>query len=424
MLSLGAARNPAVSATRRLPEVVADPDPTLDAFRPLEKALAGGKVKFDNPWAPGSTDKSPAQMWDLMRHPQPPYPTPAQVAADLPFAEVDHAAIHSHRAGDAMRVTWIGHATLLVQMGGVNFITDPIFAERCSAVQWAGPKRYTPPAMRVSELPPLDFVLLSHNHYDHLCYETVQEIGNAPLWIVPKGVKRWMRGAGIDHCVEMSWWDHVLPLSDDFKVVCLPSQHWSSRTPWDRNTSLWCSYAAISNGGSGSSNSAQQQQQQQEERFYFGADTALIPRAPVHEAIGARYGPFDVAALPIGAYAPRAFMAAQHWLWARAVDGRRERGGGHCAPDEALQIAADVRARRSVAIHWGTFHLAWEGYADAPRELVAAAAAARSGGGGSGGGGAFEVLRHGESVVRGQPRRYACKWSEAAAASAPGLAQA
>ncbi|CAN0150892.1 unnamed protein product [Ascophyllum nodosum] len=269
-----------------------------------------------------------------------------------------------------MRVTWIGHSTLLIQMDGLNILTDPVFSQRASANQMIGPKRYSPPAMQISQLPRIDLVLISHNHFDHLDSGSVSAIGDGPLWLVPMGVKhRLMAKLGVNRCVELSWWEEVEVEGSRgaVRVSSTPAQHWSQRGLFDRKASLWCGYAILG----------------QRERFFFAGDTAY---APIFPQIGERYGPFDLAAIPIAAHKPIWFMK-----------------DNHCSPDEAVVIHEELGAKRSLAVHWGTFPLAEDLHADAPRELVESSRARglKSS--------EFCVIRHGESLVNdGSARRYKC----------------
>ncbi len=236
------------------------------------------------------------------------------VPPDLPF-------IQGNRQQFA--VTYVGHATLLVQIGGVNLLTDPHFSERAFPVQFAGPKRWQPPGVAMADLPHIDVVLISHNHYDHLDTASVlalnRQPGGPPLFLVPLGIDRWMKALGVENFRAMDWWQqHAL---DAVTITFVPAQHWSRRTLSDRNQTLWGGFVG----------------QHKDRSFYFAGDTGY---GPDFAAIGERFGGFDLALVPIGAYEPRWFMAAQH-----------------VNPEEAIRIHRDIRARRTVGIHWGTFLL-------------------------------------------------------------------
>ena len=312
-------------------------------------------------------------------------------------------------ANDRIKLTWLGHSTSLVQMGGFAILTDPMFSNRASALQFVGPARYTKPALRVEELPPVDAVLISHDHYDHLDYNSVLDLVESKKvkhWVVPLGLKTWL----IDHTdldsdciVELEWWQSAKfvkgegcegdirlaaterrfdpssrDMTDEEKksdelrqmiITCAPSQHWSSRTPFDRNRRLWCSFAVRTEevGPWGTPNPL---------NFFFAGDTGLPPKFPLHQQIGDRLGPFDLSAIPIGAYAPSFFMRDSH------VD-----------PREAFAIHKAIRSRKSVGIHWGTFALADERY-DEPPKLLKKAVREH----GVAGGGDFTTIRIGGST--------------------------
>lgn len=255
-------------------------------------------------------------------------------------------------------VTWIGHATALIQIGGVNVLTDPIFSERASPVQWMGPKRWQPPGVLLRELPHIDIVVISHNHYDHLDADSVKALnaqpGGPPLFVVPLGVERWFAGEGITNTKALDWWDAVE--SHGARVYLVPAQHWSGRSYTDRMQTLWGGYV-IEAGG---------------KRAFFAGDTGY---SPLHfKEIGERLGPIDLALIPIGGYEPRWFMGKQH-----------------VNPEEAVRIALDLKARWSLGIHWGTFQLTDEPLDQAVADLVAArhklGVTERQ----------FFVLRHGET---------------------------
>jgi N-acyl-phosphatidylethanolamine-hydrolysing phospholipase D len=301
-----------------------------------------------------ATDKSQAEFlrWQLARMrdglPKPPEkPTPV-VAADMKFVSANQGAEQEPA------ITWIGHATMLVQMGGLNILTDPIFSQRASPVQFAGPKRYQPPGIALKDLPRIDVVLLSHNHYDHLDTASVkalnQQSGGAPLFIVPLGVKKWFAAEGITNVQQMDWWDKqtVKTATGQVDVHFTPVQHWSARSLGDRRATLWGGYAlfapdfhAYFSGDSGYSKDF--------------SDTRERFASLQTEQLG---GGFDMALIAVGAYEPRWFMKEQH-----------------VNPEEAVQIHLDLRAKRSVGIHWGTFDLTDESLDQPPKDLAAARAA-------------------------------------------------
>ncbi|CAL8322844.1 unnamed protein product [Lota lota] len=230
-----------------------------------------------------------------------------------------------------LRVTWLGHATTLVELDGLNVLTDPIFSQRASPVQFVGPKRYRGPPCTVEQLPQIDAVVISHNHYDHLDVGTVNSLnarfGVDLRWFVPLGLADWLVKAGCENVIELDWWEeNCVPGHDDITFVCTPAQHWSKRTVLDQNMALWGSWSILG----------------PHHRFFFAGDTGYCSS---FAEIGRRFGPFDLAAIPIGAYLPRDVMLGQH------VD-----------PEEAVEIHVDVQAKHSVAIHWGTFALAYEPY--------------------------------------------------------------
>lgn len=228
-------------------------------------------------------------------------------------------------------VTWIGHSTVLLQINGLNILTDPHFGERAAPVAFAGPRRQVPLPATLAELPRIDLVLLSHNHYDHLDRGTVLALnaqeGGPPLFLVPLGVDRWMRDQGITQVQAMDWWDRrSLPAANGaLSVHFVPVQHWSSRTPWDRNATLWGGFVveAMVDG--------------RPHRTLFVGDSGYSADFKV---LGDRYGGFDLSLIPVGCYEPRWFMRDMH-----------------VNEDEAVRIHLDTRSRLSIGIHWGTFRL-------------------------------------------------------------------
>jgi len=274
--------------------------------------------------------------------PKPPQQETPRIAPDLVFLRANAAA------GAAMvpSLTWVGHASTLIQAGGANILTDPMFSERALPVGFAGPKRHLPPGLALAELPHIDAVVVSHNHYDHLDAASVKALaaqsGGPPLFIVPLGLKAWLAGAGIANAVELDWWQGARVGA--VEIVLTPVQHWSGRSLTDRMETLWGGYAIFA----------------PDFQVFFAGDTAYSKDfADIHARFATRHGSgrgFDLALIPIGAYEPRWFMSAQH------VD-----------PAEAVQIHRDLRAERSIGIHWGTFQLADESLDEPPHELARAA---------------------------------------------------
>jgi N-acyl-phosphatidylethanolamine-hydrolysing phospholipase D len=232
-------------------------------------------------------------------------------------------------------LTWIGHSTFLVRMDGVTFLTDPMFSERASPFSFAGPRRLVPPGVPLDALPAVDFVVLSHDHYDHADLESVKELAERGVtFVVPMGLGEWVRRAG-GNAVELDWWQAVE--LHGVRIQSVPAQHFSGRSLMDGGRRLWAGWVV-----SGPTR-----------RFYHAGDSGY---SPDFGTIGERLGPIDLATVPIGAYLPAAMM---HFV--------------HTTPEEALRIGLDVRARRMVAMHFGTFDLADEPLSEPPRRFLAEA---------------------------------------------------
>jgi N-acyl-phosphatidylethanolamine-hydrolysing phospholipase D len=251
----------------------------------------------------------------------------------LPTATPDVRMLRENRT--EATVTWVGHSTLLVQLDGVNLLTDPVWSHRLGPLSGTvGVTRFTPPGIPFDDLPPIDVVVISHDHYDHLDEPTVRRLARTfhPLFVVPLGIKAWLADRGITNVVELDWSESVKVKG--VEIVCAPAQHGSGRSLIDGGRRLWASWAVIGS-----------------QRFYFGGDSGY---ASHFELIGRLLGPFDLAALPIGSYTPRAI--------ARTV---------HMSPEEALLAARDLRAQYFIGIHWGTYKLAREPYGEPPRRIAA-----------------------------------------------------
>lgn len=239
-------------------------------------------------------------------------------------------------ASSGLAVTYINHATILVQIDGVRILTDPIFSERASPVGFAGPRRHRPPGVRFEDLPKIDVVAVSHNHYDHLDIPSLRRLAerDRPLILSGLGNKRLFDLERLPNTRDMDWEDSLI--HKDVIIRYVRCQHWSARGVADRRKTLWGSF--IFEGAAGSA--------------YFAGDTGYSPH---FKDQGERYGPFDIALLPIGAYEPRWFMKF-----------------AHMNPADAVQAHEDLRARQSMGIHFGTFQLTDEGI-DKPAEHLAAA---------------------------------------------------
>ena len=247
-------------------------------------------------------------------------------------------------AGTGLRVTSIGHATHLVQTAGLNLLVDPVWSDRASPYTFMGPKRVRRPGLALDALPPLDAILVTHNHYDHMDVATLSKLRrrHACRIIVPLGNDAILRRADSALAAEAyDWRDHVV-LGDGVTMTLVPSQHWSSRWLTDRRMALWAAFLLETPGGA----------------IYHIGDTGYGDGA-IFRDIRQRFGPPRLAIIPIGAYEPRWFMRDQH------VD-----------PDEAVRIYLDCGAAYALAHHWGTFQLTSEAIDEPPQRLATALAAA------------------------------------------------
>ncbi|MGH7348732.1 MAG: MBL fold metallo-hydrolase, partial [Candidatus Rokuibacteriota bacterium] len=228
-----------------------------------------------------------------------------------------------------------GHATLLVQVDGLGVLTDPNWSARAGPTSWIGARRLNAPGLAFEDLPRIDVVTISHDHYDHLDLPTVKRLAatHDPLFLVPLRMKAWFADNGMHRVVELDWWqEHE---HRGVRFVCTPAQHFSQRSFWDASRRLWASWAILG----------------RERRFYHGGDTGYFAG---FKEIGRRLGPFDVAALPIGAYLPPEMMK---WV--------------HTTPEQAVQAFVDLDARAILGMHWGTFDLADEPLDEPPARMLA-----------------------------------------------------
>ncbi len=321
---------------------------------PSHHRTGGG---FRNPWVaeavPGFGSLLKWMLVHRTTRPRPKDPDPSV------FARVPPSFVAPRAPASQLTVTWVGHASLLVQLNGLNILTDPMWSDRASPVRFAGPRRWVAPGIAFDDLPPLDVVLQSHNHYDHLDDRTVRRLAGAhphASWVVPLGLASFVQQRGGRSVVELDWWqEHEIGA---VRVAATPALHFSSRGIGDRGDTLWCGFALTAANG---------------RRVFFAGDTGYHPDFGL---IGARYGPFDVALIPIGAYEPRWFM---RYL--------------HMNPEEAVEAFRALHARVMVPIHWGTFKLTDEAMDEPPVRARAAWQAAglpREG---------YRQLAHGETLV-------------------------
>jgi L-ascorbate metabolism protein UlaG (beta-lactamase superfamily) len=230
-------------------------------------------------------------------------------------------------------ITWIGHSTCFIQLEGLNILTDPVWSDHIGPVRWAGDVRSTDPGIPLDKLPGVDVVLISHNHYDHLDETTILALAKNPniRFFVPLRLRDWFEDRGISNVEELDWWEGVT--YKGVKIICMPAQHYSGRWMTDKNTTLWCSWVIMGNG----------------RRLYFGGDSGYFRG---FAEIGKRFGPFDLALLPIGAYEPRELMKPVHMN-----------------PADAIQAYVDLRAKKMLGIHWGTFKQTDEPLEEPPKKL-------------------------------------------------------
>jgi N-acyl-phosphatidylethanolamine-hydrolysing phospholipase D len=298
--------------------------------------------RFAHPWPVAGGGRGPRQImrWQLQRLRQPaaPNPQPGEIGTARPAVAAPRAA-----AGE-LRCTWIGHATFLLQLGSINVLTDPMWSRRASPLQLLGPRRLVDPGLPLDALPPIDAVLLSHDHYDHLDDGTVRRLcrrfGPSLHWVTPLGYDRWLRRRGAQHVVELDWWQNAViqtPGGTLF-ITATPAQHWTRRTPFAERRRLWASFVVRADDGA---------------PLYFCGDSGYFPG---FEVIGRAHGPFGVSLLPIGAYEPRWFMKP-----------------AHMNPEEAVRAYCDLGGRGLFAgMHWGTFRLTDEPPLEPPRRVRSA----------------------------------------------------
>ena len=239
-------------------------------------------------------------------------------------------------SSNGRQVIWIGHSTLLLTIDGITILTDPVFSLRASPFSSFGPKRVTPPALQIIDLPKIDAIIISHNHYDHLDIKSLKELNKTQPQIrffVPLGLKNLLIKNGLEFVHELDWWEKAT--FNGLTFTATPVNHWSSRSLFDRNKTLWSGWMI----------------DWPNYRFYFAGDSGYS-----NDFIETRnrLGSPDLAAIAIGAYAPRNFMKQSH-----------------INPEEAVRVFEDLSAKRAIAIHWGTYKLTTELLSEPPIRLRA-----------------------------------------------------
>jgi N-acyl-phosphatidylethanolamine-hydrolysing phospholipase D len=283
----------------------------------------------------------------------------------------------------SLRATWLGHACYYVEFpGGLRVLFDPVFEDRCSPSSVVGPKRYTEIPCVIKDIPIVDIVVISHSHYDHLSHPTILEIHkhhpNAQF-LVGLGLKKWFESSGVKNVQEMDWWEDVdITLSPNTgekristaspgtpqptsnsditaRITCLPCQHTSARTSFDKNRTLWASFSVKSGGKSvwfGGDTGYRAVPQLPQGEDDYGEKYADLPSCPAFKQIGELRGPFDLGLIPIGAYDPRYIMSSMH-----------------ANPFDSVNIFIDTKCKRAMGIHWGTWVLTFEDVLEPPALL-------------------------------------------------------
>jgi N-acyl-phosphatidylethanolamine-hydrolysing phospholipase D len=286
------------------------------------------KSPFDNPWPHKTHGFSDILGWKLGISAREKPRIPDAPNSGAPLITLDPLQI-AQAPIQTWRTTWLGHASFLVQGGGISLLIDPVFSDHCAPLPFPSLKRKVAPPCLLSELPHIDAILLTHTHYDHLDLPTLRQLGQTIPLFLPSGHKALLKKSGFNNVTELAWWDSH-DLTDNIRITAVPGQHFTSRTPFDRNTGHWCGWVI----------------EGVEKKLWHAGDSGYCP---VFSDIGERFDGIDLAMIPIGAYQPRSIMQAMHMN-----------------PDEAVQAFIDAKCQRAIAMHWGTFQLTDEPFGEPP----------------------------------------------------------
>lgn len=284
----------------------------------------------------GFTNQLPSNEPNLLKVMKAYWANDAEVMPDEPIDIQLRNRADFEKASVEPQVTWLGHSTVFIEVDGARFLTDPVWGERASPSDHFGPKRFHQPPLPIAELPRVDAVLISHDHYDHLDHRTIIELAKTDVpFLVPLGVGAHLEYWGVpsERIREFDWWQETT--IGGVRLVATPSRHFSGRHVADRDHTLWTSWSVIGDAG----------------RIFFSGDTAMFPG---FREIGERLGPFDITLLELGAY---------NELWADV----------HLGPEQAVQAHLDLGGKLMMGVHWGTFNLALHAWTEPPERLLAEA---------------------------------------------------
>lgn len=328
-----------------------------DSYTPAHH-IGSPPSSFKNPWSSYKKSGLLAAFGKRLNEPSGFVPIPANREGLVPVQHPNFENTHP----DGLKATWIGHASFLIetrtppgQQRGIRILLDPVWSERVGPYGVVGPVRFSPPPCTVWELPDIDAVVISHDHYDHLDSDTLKKLTEKQKgeirFFCGLGVKAVLTGLGIGikagQVTELDWWEGAKlehPSLGGVDFICTPAQHQSGRAPWAFDKTLWCSWIVKESAPDG-------------KKLFFAGDTgycsvtsdtqygpheASHPPCPAFKQVGQLYGPFDLALLPIGCFKPRSVVSPQH-----------------CSPDDSLSIHKDVKSKRSIGMHYGTFRGAY-----------------------------------------------------------------